>query len=148
MKYLLDFTYTLSIVLALILLFTSYNVFPQSNIIAKPGQVVKLTWNPSIESDVWQYAIFYCQGSDTTLFPISTGVDPDSLWKSEPISNWQYATIYDLKFSLEPKYISGITYLRLGVSAINQAGKFGLIQCINKVIRVKKPASITGVKIE
>jgi hypothetical protein len=120
----------------------------QSNVISKPGQVVKLTWNASIESDVWQYAIFYCQGSDTTQFPIRTGINPDSLWSTEPISNWQYATIYDLKFCLEPKNMTGTTYLRLGVSAINKAGKFGLIQCISKVITVKRPATIQNVKTQ
>lgn len=147
MKYVFDLIYTFSTALALMLLFTSQS-FSQTNLISKPGQVIKLTWGASTEPDVWQYAIFYCQGSDTTLFPIKTGVDPDTLWKSEPISNWQYATIYDLKFCLEPKLMTGTTYLRLGVSAINQAGKYGLIKCIPKVIRIKKPASLIDVKIQ
>jgi len=145
-KYIFDFLYIGAILLALIMLFSSIT-FPQSNLILKPAQVVKLSWNPSTDADVWQYAIFYCQGLDTTLFPIRTGVDPDTLWKSEPISNWQYATIYDLKFCLEPKVMTGITYLRLGVSGINSAGKFGIIKCISKVIRIAKPAGITNVKI-
>jgi hypothetical protein len=135
-----------SIVLAILLLF-NIEIFSQNNLIVKPAQVIKLSWNASTDADVWQYAIFYCQGLDTTLFPIRTGVDPDTLWKSEPITTWQYSTVYDLKFALEPKNIAGITYLRLGISAINSAGKYGLIKCISKVIRIYKPVPVTNVKI-
>ena len=145
-RYIWHILYIISIILALIMLFTN-STFPQSNLIIKPAQVIKLIWTPSIDPDVWQYAIFYCQGLDTTLFPIKTGVDLDTLWKSEPISNWQYATVYDLKYCLEPKTMTGLTYLRLGISGINSAGKFGIIKCISKVIRVIKPAGITNVKI-
>jgi hypothetical protein len=146
-KYIFDIIYAASIILALILLFTNAS-FPQSNVITKPSQVIKLTWQPSIEPDVYQYAIFWCQGADTSLFPFNTGTDPDSLWMNEPISNWSFARVYDRKFHYEPAIMPGITYVRLGVAGINLAGKLGLIQCISKVIRVKTPAAITGVKVQ
>lgn len=148
MKTFLHSIYIVSIIIALIILFTSYNVFPQSNVISKPGQVIKLTWNHSIEPDVWQYAIFYCQGADTSVFPFNTGTDPDSLWMDEPIHNWSFASVYDVKYFHEPSKMAGTTYLRLGVAGINQAGQLGLIQCIPKVIRVKKPDSVGGVKVQ
>jgi len=144
-KYILDFLYIGSIILALILIFSNVS-FPQSNVMTKPGQVIKLTWTPS-EPDVFQYAVFYCQGVDTTQFPFNTGTDPDSLWSgNEPVSDWTWATVYDRKFALEPQKVAGITYLRLGVSAINQAGQYGLIKCIPKVITIKKPLSVIDVK--
>ena len=146
-KYFFDLLYIGSIILALMLLFTNAS-FPQSNVLVKPGEVIKLSWLPSGESDIWQYAVFYCQGSDTLQFPFNTGTDPDSLAYGEAVSNWSYAKVYDLKFFLEPKNIQGITYLRLGVSAINQAGKLGLIKCISKVITVKRPSILPIVKIQ
>ena len=146
-KYIFDLLYIGAILLALIMLFSSVT-FPQSNLIVKPAQVIKLTWNTSSEADVYQYAVFYCQGVDTSLFPFNTGTDPDSLWMNEPISNWSFARVYDKKFHYEPAVIPGITYVRLGVAGINLAGKLGLIQCISKVIKVKTPAAITGVKVQ
>jgi hypothetical protein len=147
MKTIIDFFFAICIIIIFIFIFSQADLFPQSNLIVKPANVIKLSWNPSTDPDVWQYAIFYCQGLDTTLFPIKTGVDPDTLWKSEPITTWQHATVYDLKFALEPKTIPGITYLRLGVSAINSAGKYGLIRCISKVVKIFKPVPVSNVKI-
>ena len=145
-KYIWHILYIGSIILALIMLFTNAS-FPQSNIITKPAQVIKLTWTPSSDNDVWQYGIFFCQGADTNLFPIKNNVEPDSLWKSEPISNWNYSTVYDNRFAYEPRLFPYTTYIRLGVSAINQAGKFGTIRCISKVIKISKPSNVLNVKI-
>lgn len=145
-KYIFDLLYIASIIIALILLFTNAS-FPQSNVITKPAQVIKLTWTASTDNDVWQYGIFFCQGADTNLFPIKNNVEPDSLWKSEPISNWNYSTVYDNRFAYEPRLFPYVTYIRLGVSAINQAGKFGTIRCISKVIKVSKPSNVINVKI-
>lgn len=145
-KYIFDLLYIASIIIALILLFTNAS-FPQSNVITKPAQVIKLTWTASTDNDVWQYGIFFCQGADTNLFPIKNNVEPDTLWKSEPISNWNYSTVYDNRFAYEPRLFPYVTYIRLGVSAINQAGKFGTIRCISKVIKVSKPSNVINVKI-
>jgi hypothetical protein len=149
METLKNFFFAIAILIIFIFIFSQAKIFPQSNVITKPGQVIKLIWDASTEPDVWQYAIFYCQGADTSLFPFNTGTDPDSLWNgNEPVSDWSLGTIYDLKFFVEPKKMQGTTYLRLGVSGINQAGELGIIQCIPKVITIKRPAGITGVKTQ
>lgn len=133
----------------LIVLF-SFPLFAQNNLLFKPLFALKFTWSPINEPGVFQYGVFYVQGTDTTLFPFNTGTNPDSLWyENEPVSDWMYAATYDRYFYVEPKKSAGtfeVTYLRLGVCAINSAGQYGLIQCIPKVIRLKTPGTVIDVK--
>jgi hypothetical protein len=134
-----------------IILFICFIVtgFSQSNVIVKPGQIINLHWNLSTEADVFQYAVFYVQGADTSLFPFNTGTDPDSLWSgNEPVTDWSYAYVWNNDFYLKVKTMPGISYLRLGVSGINMAGQYSKIVCIPKVISVKKPGMLSGVKIQ
>jgi len=134
----------------LIVLFSAV-VFSQNNLLIRPNYAIKFTWSPINEPGVYQYGVFYVQGSDTSLFPFNTGTNPDSLWyENEPVSDWLFASTYDRYFYVEPKKNAGaleVTYLRLGVCAISQSGQYGLIKCYPKVIRVKTPGVIEQINI-
>ena len=120
-------------------------VFAQSNLRSKPEEVITVRWDGTGESDVLWYAVFYCQGADTTLFPFNTGTDPDSLWMNEEIVNWSFARTVNDYYCHIPNDMVGITYLRIGVAGINAAGKVGVIRCLPKVIRIKRPNMINNI---
>lgn len=128
--------------------FLCISTFAQSDLRVKPVNAVRISWTPSTETDVTDYAIFYCQGADTTLFPLYDGVHPDQVWfepTGETVMDWWLASIRKTSFIVEFNNMPGVTYGRIGVAAINEAGEIGVITCIPKVIRIKRPDKVPEV---
>jgi hypothetical protein len=133
MKYIFDVDYILSIILALLLL-CNVEIFPQTNI--KTTAVSggwNLTWNYNIPEEDFDYLIFYCQGTDTTLFPVKNG----ALFNN--VKDWMIGTsLYNKFFCLKKTGVfTGYYYVRIGIIAKDLNDNYLPMKTIPKVIRTK-----------
>jgi len=137
---------TIAIILA-VLFFTVVGSC-QSGVRTTPDKDIKIQWDANInDPDVQEFAVFYVQGADTTLFPFTDYTDPYDLWEGEPIWNWSFARTYEHSYAYIPKPMNGVTYLRLGVAGINKnTGQLGLIRTLSYCIKIVRPDTITGIK--
>ena len=136
------------LITTLLLLAFTVAVSCQNDVRTMPDKDIKIQWDGSGQADVQEYAVFYVQGADTTLFPFTDFTDPYELWNGEPIWNWSFARTYEHSYAYIPKVMVGVTYLRMGVAGINKnTGQMGLIRTLPYCIKIERPDTVNNLQV-
>lgn len=121
----------------------------QTNIMASPNKMIRITWDTS--PDAVEYGIFFSQATDPAMFPFQDGTDGESLWiDNEPVDGFMFMRGYTNYYGHQPNPVAdpNVTeYVRIGIAPIDPfTGEIGIIRTLPYDIAIKKPTPVNNVR--